>query len=77
MCSRSVLPVVGPMKVDEVFAIWKMVPTCLFMVFMEGNECVRGMESLWTTFFFILTWLMLFGLPFSIVLGCPRLCLDV
>jgi hypothetical protein len=39
---------------------------------------VRGMGSLWTIFFFfIVTWLMPFGLPFLVVLFCLGLCLDV
>jgi hypothetical protein len=31
----------------------------------------------WTTFFFIVMWLMLFEVLFSIALGCLGLCLDV
>jgi hypothetical protein len=38
--------------------------------------CKRN-ESPWTIFFFIVTWLMPFGLPFSVVLDCLGLCLDV
>jgi hypothetical protein len=30
---------------------------------------VRGMESPWTIFFFIVMWLMSFGWHFSVVLG--------
>jgi hypothetical protein len=39
--------------------------------------CIRGMGSPWTTFFFIVTWLIPFELPFSVGLSCCGLCLDV
>jgi hypothetical protein len=39
--------------------------------------CARVMESLWTTFFFISMWLPPFVVLFSVVLGCPGLCLDI
>jgi hypothetical protein len=37
----------------------------------------RGIGSLWTTFFFTVMWLPPFRVFFSVILGCPRLCLDV
>jgi hypothetical protein len=36
--------------------------------------CARGMENMWTTFFIVM-WLPLFGVFFSIALGCLGLCL--
>lgn len=39
--------------------------------------CVREIGSLWIILFFIVTWLMPFGLLFSVVLLCLGLGLDM
>jgi hypothetical protein len=44
---------------------------------MDRFACIRGMGSPWTTFFFFVTWLMPFALPFQsfwFVLGYAQTC---